>query len=98
MEADLAAFAAMQRHLDGPGWRWLLAQRAARRDVSGRLAEADGLVAQAADYLRLTAQGDGGRFMVLAYRDSVEAVRRAPAAGIRIVHGMRGRACPFGRS
>jgi hypothetical protein len=70
-------FVQMSRHLDGPGWRWELARRAATDGLSGPLAEADELIVHAAEYIRLTGQGEGGKFLALRKHT---AIRSAVAA------------------
>jgi hypothetical protein len=67
--ADSELFVRMSRHVDGPSWRWALARREAARETAGPLAKVDKLVEDAADYLRLTAQGEF---------DSLLAARRYP--------------------
>ena len=61
MPKNPTAFLDLQRHLDGPPWRWMLAQREAAQPSTGPLGQGDKLVAQAADCLRLCRQEDFDR-------------------------------------
>jgi hypothetical protein len=73
MTTETGMFVQMARHLDGPGWRWETARRAATDGLSVSVAEADERIAKATEYIRLTEQSAGGKFLAARKFPQIQA-------------------------